>query len=115
MAEKRVEPACDDEAERCGEGLLEERARGDWSVAISVGEICEGVAERIEIGEDWGEGAADLEDEASVHNVLAGGAPVDEACCFGILFCDGGSELLDERDGEIGGLRNGGGERGEID
>jgi len=56
-----------------------------------------------------------LEDEGGVDDVLASGAPVNEAGGVGALPGDELSELFDERDGEISGCGNGGSEFGKVE
>jgi hypothetical protein len=115
MTEESVEPAGDDEAERGGEGLLQESAGDNRSGAVFVGEICEGVAESVEFGKDYDRCGTKLEDEGGVDGVLACGAPVDEAGGVGALFGDELSELFDERNGEVGGGGDGGGEGVQVE
>jgi len=52
VAEESVEPASDDEAKRSGKRLLEEGAGDDGSGAVLVGDGGEGIAERVEVGEN---------------------------------------------------------------
>src|SRR5258706_37000 len=52
VAKESVEPAGNDEAERGGERLLKESARRDGSGAVLVSDRGEGIAKRVEVGED---------------------------------------------------------------
>ncbi len=115
VAEESVEPACDDEAEGSGERLLEKGACDDGSGAVLVGNGGEGIAERVEVGENHGGRGTKLEDESGVDDVLTGGAPVNEARGVGILFGDDLSELFDKRNCKISGGGNSGGEFGEVE
>src|SRR6267154_950820 len=115
VAEEGVEPASGDRAERSGERLLEEGAGDDGSGAVLVGDGGQGIAERIEVGENHRGCGTELEDERGVDGVLAGGAPVDEAGGAGVLPGDELGELFDERDCKISGGGNGGGECGKVE
>ena len=115
MAEKCVKPVCHDKAERSWERLLEQGSCGDGSAPVSVGESCESIAERVEIGKDRKECIANLQNETGVDRVLAGGAPVNEAGGFWIFFGNKSGELFNQGNQKIGGICGGGGEGGEID
>ena len=95
--------------------MLEEGAGDDGSGAVLVGDGGEGIAERVEVGENHRGCGTQLEDEGGVDGVLAGGAPVDEAGGVGVLPGDELSELFDKRDCKISGGGNGSGERGKVE
>ncbi len=82
MAKHSIEPTSDDETEGTGESLLKKGSRGDGGGAMSVGELGERVAEHVEFGDGGIQRAANLENQAGVNNVLAGGAPMNEAGGF---------------------------------
>ena len=115
MTEECVEPAREDEAKGSGERLLEESASDDGSVAMFVGESGEGVAEGVELGKNYVGCRAKLADQAGVDDVLARGAPMNEACGFGVVFGHELSELFDEGDGHVGGGGDGHGEGVEVE
>jgi len=115
VAEESVEPACDDQAERGGERLLEQGAGDDGSGAVLVGGGGEGIAKRVEVGENHGGCGTKLQDKSGVDDVLTGGAPVDEARGVGILFGDELGELFDKGNCKISGGGNGGGEFRKVE
>ena len=94
---------------------MEEGAGDDGSGAVLVGDGGEGIAERVEVGENHSGCGTKLEDEGGVDGVLAGGAPVDEAGGVGVLPGDELGELFDKRNCKISGGGNGGGERGKVE
>ena len=95
--------------------MLEERAGDNGSGAVLVGDGGEGIAERVEVGENHRGCGTQLEDEGGVDGVLAGGAPVDEAGGVGVLPGDELGELFDKRNCKISGGGNGGGECGKVE
>lgn len=114
MTEERVEPAGNDEAESGGKSVLHPGASRENGLAMRFGEACQGIGERIEVGENEVERGTKLQNEGSVEDVLTGGSPMDEAGGVRIFSGDEGGELLDKRDGEIAGRDGGMRESGKI-
>lgn len=80
-----------------------------------VGENGESVAEFVELGKNCAGCGAKLEDKTGVDDVLARGTPMNEVSGFGVLLGDKLGELLDERDGKVGGGGDGRGQGVEAE
>lgn len=104
VAEKCIEPARNNEAERSRKCLLQPCAGNDGCAAVCIGDGAERITKRVEIAHDFGSGGAKLENEASVDNVLACRTPMNEARCVGVVFGDEMRQLFDEGNGEVAGV-----------
>ena len=88
-----------------GQRLLHPGSSHGRRRAVVPGEARQGARERRELVLDQREGLPQLQHEAGVDRVLAGGAPVDEAGRLRVVRGDLGLELVDERDRQVAGLR----------
>ena len=74
-----VQEDCALVAERDGQGVLPVGAPRHHGVAVAAREAGQDVGQHVQLGQHHRVGVADLQGGAGVHDVLAGGPPVDEA------------------------------------
>ena len=115
VARNGVEPAGHDEAEGRGQSLLHPRTSDNGSGTVRFGERDESVAQTSQVLIDEFERAAHLQDAAGVDDVLAGGAPMNEARRVLVLASNKFGEFFDERDGQIAGESGVFGDGGEVE
>lgn len=105
VAIESVKPAGSFEAESDGRGLLQPGASGEQGAGVGFGNFCNGGSEAREIAIEKIERIAKLEDRGGIERVLAGGAPMNETGGGRVMGGNQSGERVDERDGEVAGLR----------
>jgi hypothetical protein len=101
VAVHSVQPAGGLQAKCGGQCLLHPGARRDGSAAMFARQMGERGGKALGLFVNHVERAARLQDQAGVHGVLAGGAPVDKSHGLRVAFPHQRGELFDQRDGRI--------------
>ena len=99
----RVEPSGNFQTQSYGAGLLQPGAAGEQSGLMRFGDFSERAGKLREFALQQIQSVAQLQDQAGINRVLAGGAPVDETGGLRIGFRDRRGERLHQRNREISG------------
>ncbi|MNE36651.1 hypothetical protein D3C80_1304700 [compost metagenome] len=94
--------------------MLQPGASGQRRGGVALGLHGEILGQRGQLGFEQGDGGAQLQHQAAVHGVLAGGAEVHVALGLGVHGGDLPAEGLDQRDRRVAGAGDGDGQRFDV-
>ena len=103
LAMNRVEPSGNFQTQSYGAGLLQPGAAGEQSGLMRFGDSSERAGKLRKFALQQIQSVAQLQDQAGINRVLAGGAPVDETSGLRIGFRDRRGERLHQRNRQISG------------